>query len=121
MIKISCSACLLRLIVQPVVSRAGLPTNESMRFCSVEGRFCPQVFVRINSCFYDGLGAGCTRERREEGAATNHKDARRDVKFDHVKLTSSRAAVSAGGGLAGGGGPADGGVSDGRQSGAGQY
>ena len=34
------------------------------------------------------------------------------VKFDHVKLTSSRAAVSAGGGLAGGGGPADGGVSD---------
>ena len=42
------------------------------------------------------------------------------VKFDHVKLTGSGAAVSAGG-RASGGGSVGGGVSDGRQSGAGQY
>ncbi len=38
------------------------------------------------------------------------------VKFDYVKLTGSRAAVSAGGRVSGGGS-----VGGGRQSGAGQY
>jgi len=48
------------------------------------------------------------------------KPSKQSVKFDHVKLTSRRAAVSAGDG-ASGGGSAGGGVSGGRQPGAGQY